>query len=139
MRTEEIQIQHLLNENIDQQKNLRKSHLLVQILRIITLQAGNSGNAMKRYQRIQNQQQITFVRILLCRNGSKLWYIMMKNNCIRRIFNLDLALRDNSMIEIESYLRILEPEPGERKKQGFPFFKSFVMAVLMEKIRPPGA
>ena len=56
MQTEEIQIQHLLNENIDQQNNLRKTHLLVQILRIITPQAGNSGNAMTRYQRSQNQQ-----------------------------------------------------------------------------------
>ena len=66
MRTEEIQLQDLLNENIDREKNLRKTHLLVQILRIITPQAGNIGNALTRYQRSQNQQQITFVRILLC-------------------------------------------------------------------------
>ena len=48
MRTEEIQIKHFLDENIEQEKNLRKTHLLVQILRIITPQAGNSGNAMTR-------------------------------------------------------------------------------------------
>ena len=134
MRTEEIQLQDLLNENIDREKNLRKTHLLVQILRIITPQAGNMGNAMTRYQRSQNQQQITFSRILLCRNESKLCYIMMTTDGNRRIFHRDLTLRDNGTITIGSYLRILAPEPVERNMQGIPLVKTFAMAVAMGKI-----
>ena len=133
MRTEEIQLQDLLNENIDREKNLRKTHLLVQILRIITPQAGNMGNAMTRYQRSQNQQQITFARILLCRNESKLCYIMMTTDGNRRIFHRDLTLRDNGTITIGSYLQILAPEPVERNMQGIPLVKTFAMAVAMGK------
>ena len=58
----------------------------------------------------------------------------MTNDSNRRIFHRDLALRDNGMITIGPYLRILAPEPVERNMQGMPLVKSFTMAIAMGNI-----
>jgi hypothetical protein len=48
MWTKEIKVKDLLNENVEMEMILNKTHVNLQILRIITPQAGNTGNAMTR-------------------------------------------------------------------------------------------
>ena len=88
MRTNEIKLGELMNENIETDVNLGKTHIVVEILRIITPQTGNLGNAVTRFQRRAVEQRINYVRILLCRNDSKLCYIMMNSESNKRIFRM---------------------------------------------------
>ena len=132
MRTEEIKLKELLNENVEMEKSLNKTHVNLQILRIITPQAGNTGNAMTRYHRGNQQQRINFIRIILCRNDKDLCYIMMTSDMNKRLFHRDLMLRDNGTITIGSYLRLLAPHPIERNMQGIPLIKSFYPIIAMD-------
>lgn len=132
MRTEEIRVKDLLNENVEMEMSLNKTHVNLQILRIITPQAGNTGNAMTRYQRGNQQQRINFIRIILCRNNNELCYIMMTSDTNKRLFHRDLMLRDNGTITIGSYIRLLAPHPIERNMQGIPLIKSFFPIIAME-------
>ena len=81
--------------------NLSKKHIVGQIVRIITPQAGSSGSALTRWQRNNNQQQITFTRIYLCRSHSDLFYIMMTNEMNKHFFHRDLLLRDNGFLSLD--------------------------------------
>ena len=132
MRTEEIKLKELLNENVEMEKSLNKTHVNLQILRIITPQAGNTGNAMTRYHGGNQQQRINFIRIILCRNDKDLCYIMMTSDMNKRLFHRDLMLRDNGTITIGSYLRLLAPHPIERNMQGIPLIKSFYPIIAMD-------
>lgn len=134
MSTHEVKVRDLLNEDIEMEVNLNRTHLNLQILRIITPQSGNAGNqAMTRYQhRINSQQKITFIRIILCRNDSNLCYIMMTNDMNKRLFHRDLLLRDNGVLTIGSYIRLLAPLPVERNMQGIPLLNSYYPALAME-------
>jgi hypothetical protein len=131
LNTREISIQELLHEDVELDINLSRTHLVVQILRIITPQTGNTGNAYTRYQRGNQQQKLNFIRILLCRNGGRLCYLMMTNEMNKRIFHRDLMLRDNGTITIGSYMRILAPYPIERNMKGIPLVKTHYPAIAM--------
>ena len=133
MRTNEIKLTQLMNENIENEVNLGKTHMVVEILRIITPQTGNTGNAVTRFQRRQIEQRIMYVRILLCRNDSKLCYIMMNNESNKRIFHRDLLLRDNGTITCGTYMRLLAPYPVERMMEGIPLVKTSYPAIVMER------
>jgi hypothetical protein len=127
MRTEEIRVKDLLNKNVEMEMSLNKTHVNLQILQIITPQAGNMGNAMTRYQRGNQQQRINFIWIILCRNNNELCYIMMTSDTDKRLFHRDLMLRDNGTITIGLYIRLLAPHPIERNMQGIPLIKSFFL------------
>ena len=140
MLTEEIKIVDLLNENVENEMNLSKKHIVGQIVRIITPQAGSSGSALTRWQRNNNQQQITFTRIYLCRSHSDLFYIMMTNEMNKHFFHRDLLLRDNGIFTVGSYFKLNAPYPIERNMQGIPLVKSFMPAIVLEvQNNPPSA
>lgn len=130
--TREIKIQQLLNEEVESELNLGRMHLTIQLLRIITPQQGNTGNAFTRYQRGNAQQKINFIRIFLCRSHGRLCYIMMTNDMNKRIFHRDLMLRDNGTITIGSFFRLLAPYPIERNMQGIPLVRSHYPIVALE-------
>ena len=62
-RIREIMLRDLLNEDAEEIFNLSRMHLRVQILRIITPQAGNTVNAFTRYQRGNQQQRVNFIKM----------------------------------------------------------------------------
>ena len=128
--TTAISLQDLLNENVELNFRMNRCHLLVQILRIITPKAGNNI-ANTRYQRGNFQQKITFIRILLCRHENELCYIMMTNESNKRIFHRDLVLRDNGVVSIGTFMRILSPHPVQRNMQGIPLICADAPAVVM--------
>ena len=53
MMKEEIKLSNLINENIEEERNINCTHLLIQILRIITPQTVNLGNVLTCYQKNQ--------------------------------------------------------------------------------------
>ena len=132
MNTTAIKINILMQEDVESRVDLDEKHIDVQILRIITPQDGKTGNAMTRYQRGNQQKTLTFTRILLCRSGTLLVYLMMSNDMNRRLFHRDLLLRDNGTITVGSYLRILAPHPIERNMNGIPLLKSDYTAIAMD-------
>ena len=132
MNTTAIKINTLMQEDVESRVDLDEKHIDVQILRIITPQDGKTGNAMTRYQRGNQQKTLTFTRILLCRSGTLLVYLMMSNDMNRRLFHRDLLLRDNGTITVGSYLRILAPHPIERNMNGIPLLKSDYPAIAMD-------
>ena len=91
-QTQEVTVQDLLNEKVEEEMKLSRCHLTVQIMRIITPQGGQTGNAYTRYQRGAGQQKINFHRILLCRSKSTLCYLMITNDMNKKIFNRDILL-----------------------------------------------
>ena len=135
MKTQEIYVRDLLDEDVEMEMNLNKSHLNLQIMRIITPQSGNTGNqAMTRYQhRLNSQQRITFIRIILCRNEKQLCYVMMTSEMNKRLYHRDLLLRDNGVLTVGSYFRFLAPLPVERNMQGIPLVNSYYPALAMQQ------
>ena len=132
MNTREIQVHDLLNENVEEEMDLDETHLILQLLRIITPQEGKTGNAMTRYQKNYQKKEVYFQRILLCRNNRQLFYIMITNESNKRLFHRDLLLRDNGVITIGSYLQILAPLPVKRTMSGIPLVESYFPAIAME-------
>ena len=132
MKTNEIKLNSLLNENIESIIDLEDTHLDVQILRIITPNDGKSGNAITRYQRNNQQKQLPYTRTLLCRTGPSLVYIMMSHDMNRRLYHRDLLLRDNGTITVGSFLRILGPHPIIRNMNGIPLIKTDYPAIALE-------
>ena len=131
-RIREIMLRDLLNEDAEKIFNLFRMYLKVQILRIITPQAENAGNAFTRYQRGSQQQRVNFIRILLCRNKSKLCYLMITNDQNKRIFHRDLMLRENGNITVGSFFRVIAPYAVERNMQGIPLVKLHYPAIVLE-------
>ena len=112
--------------------NLSQMHLNVQILRIITPQQGNIGNAYMRYQRGNQQQKISFIRILLCQTLGILCYVMMTSDMNKRIFHQDLLLRDNRTITIGLHLRLVALYTIKRNMQGIPLVRTHYPAIALE-------
>ena len=133
MNTLPVSLSDLLYENVEEETLLSRTHITLQILRIITPQGGPTGNAYTRFQRGNNgQQKINFLRILLCHNVGKPCYIMITNEMNNRILNRDIGLRDNGTLTIGSFLRLLAPYPIKRNMQGIPLVQSMPPAVVME-------
>ena len=132
-QTQEVTIQDLLNEKVEEEMKLSRCHLTVQIMRIITPQGGQTGNAYTRYQRGAGQQKINFHRILLCRSKSTLCYLMITNDMNKRLFNRDILLRDNGTITVGTYMRVLAPYPITRKMKDIPLVNSFYPAIVIER------
>ena len=121
-----------INETIEDEINLNCAHLLVQVLRIITPQTGNSGNALSRYQKKPIEQKINCTKIYLCRNDEKLCYVMMNHELNKRIFHCDLLLRDNGKVACGPYLRLLAPYQVEGMMEGILMIKSTYPTIVME-------
>lgn len=133
MDTLPVTLSELLYENVEEETLLSRTHITLQILRIITPQGGPTGNAYTRFQRGNNgQQKINFLRILLCHNNGKPCYLMITNEMNNRILNRDISLRDNGTLTIGSYLRVLAPYPIKRNMQGIPLIQSMPPAIVME-------
>ena len=131
MQTEEILIQDLLNEDVEFERNLSRTHLNVQILRILSPK-GQAASALTRCQNRNNQQTLNHIRTFLCRNRDRLCCIMITSEANKRIFHRDLLPRDNGTITIGSCLRIVAPLAVERNMQGIPLVNSCTPAIAME-------
>ena len=130
MRTNPITIEDLLDENVEFKHNINRTHLKLQILRIITPKAG-SNTATTKYQRGGMSQKISFVRIILCRNEDKLCYIMINHEHNKRLFHRDLLLRDNGVVTIGSFMRLLAPHPITQTMQDIPLICSDSPALIL--------
>ena len=64
MRTTDIAVTMLLGENLNASVKMNRTHIDLQILRVVTHQANQ--NAVTRHKR-GNQQQVRFIRIILYR------------------------------------------------------------------------
>ena len=72
MNTFPVTISDLLYENTEEETPLSRTHITLQIFRIITPRGGPTGNAYTRFKRGNNgQQNINFLCILLCHNNEK--------------------------------------------------------------------
>ena len=130
--TTNITLSELLQENLDLTVNMNKRHMDIQILRIITPQPNQ--NALTRYQRTNQTHQVRFNRFILCRifrEHSILVYVMMSSDVNGRLFHRDLVLRDNGVISIGSFLRILAPHQIDRNMQDIPLLRTDFPAVAL--------
>lgn len=130
MGTHGLSLTDLLDDDIELRVNMNRSHLNVQILRIITPKPG-SNSATTRYQRGGQSQKIVYVRIILCRHENKLCYIFINHEQNRRLFHRDLLLRDNGIVTIGTFMRLLAPHPVLQEMQGIPMVRSDTPAVIM--------
>ena len=112
---------------------LSRCDLTVQIMRIITPQGGQTGNAYTRYQRGSGQQKINFHEILLCWARSTLCYLMITNDMNKRLFNWGILLWDNGTITFGTYMRILAPYPTTHKMKDIPLVNSYYPAIVIER------
>ena len=105
--------------------NLNRVYVDVQLLRLIT---PNSSQKAVIYgaRRRTNNQEVIFSRLLLCRIhseqnyniGSKLIYLMESKNSNKCMFDKNVELRDNGVISIGTFFRIISPHPIENKMRG---------------------
>ena len=95
--------------------NLNRVYIDVQLLRLITpsLQQKAMTYGVRRCN--NNNQDIIFSRLMLCRvyseekyfNGSRLIYLMESKNSNQCLFNKNVELRDNGVISIGTFFRIV--------------------------------
>ena len=107
MRTNEISPTSLLDENVELNHNMNCSHLNIQILRIITPNNGSNTSTMK-YQQGRFSQNITLIRIIMCRHEDNVYYIMINHEHNRRLFHRYLSShwgpRDPSGVQSSLYV-----------------------------------
>ena len=118
MRTKKIKLSDLMNETIENEINLIRTHLFIEILRFVTSQSSYLCNALIHYQKRNVEHWINYTRIYLCRNESKLCYVMMNHECNKQFFYRDQLLRNNGTITCGSHLRLLAPYPIEQMMEG---------------------
>ena len=58
---------------------------------------------------------------------------MMSSDQNKRLFHRDLMLRDNGVITIGSYIRVLAPLPIDRNMTGIPMIRTFFPVIAMER------
>ena len=136
MRTTEVTVTELMTDKVDETINMNRKHIDVQILRVITPQANQ--NATTRYQRTNQQNNnVRFTRFILCRvlsersDLSHLIYIRIHHDQNARLFHRNLVLRDNGVITIGSFLRILSPHQVDEHMQGIPLINTDSPAVAL--------
>mmetsp|Transcript_16587 Transcript_16587/g.18921 ORF Transcript_16587/g.18921 Transcript_16587/m.18921 type:complete len:375 (+) Transcript_16587:144-1268(+) len=128
-----ISLARLSEPDIEFEMNMNRIHCDVQIMRIITPQPNQSAHT--RYRSTPGTQQVRFNRIILCRavqEQSTLVYLMITNNTNYRLFHRDLILRDNGVICIGSFLRILCPFPITRSMQNIPLLTTDYSAIALQ-------
>ena len=106
MRTNSILIAILLDEIFELRHNINRSHLNLQILRIITPNNGRN-TAVLKYHRGGISQKITFISISMCMHEENLCCAMINHEHTRRFFQRDFLLRDNVTVEIGTFMSIL--------------------------------
>ena len=121
--------------------NLNRVYVDVQLLRLIT---PNSSQKAVIYgaRRRTNNQEVIFSRLLLCRIhseqnyniGSKLIYLMESKNSNKCMFDKNVELRDNGVISIGTFFRIISPHPIENKMRGdIPLLKTDIPLIVMTR------
>ena len=121
--------------------NLNRVYVDVQLLRLIT---PNSSQKAVVYgaRRRTNNQEVIFSRLLLCRihseqnynTGSKLIYLMESKNSNKCMFDKNVELRDNGVISIGTFFRIISPHPIENKMRGdIPLLKTDIPLIVMTR------
>ena len=125
-----IPIMKKLNEiNVDQLEgdesnkiNLNRIYIDVQLLRLITPNLQQKAMTYGVRRRNNNNQDVIFSRLMLCRvysnkrcsDGSRLIYLMESKNSNQCLFNKNVELRDNGVISIGTFFRILTPLPYQK-------------------------
>jgi hypothetical protein len=117
--------------------NMNKVHITGQIIRIVSPIANTNAYVSRSYN--TQVQQITYHRLILMRvhndsnlnENSVLFYLMITRDDNNRLFHRDLDLRDNGVITIGTYLRILSPSKIEKFMQGIPLVVTQKPAIVM--------
>ena len=140
-RLNEIKIEQLEGEETNK-INLNRSFIDVQLLRLITPSSQQKAMAYGVRRRINSNQEIIFSRLLLCRvhsqnnyyNGSKLIYLMESKNSNQNMFNSNVEFRDNGVISIGTFFRVVTPLPIENKMRGdIPLIKTHIPLIVMKR------
>ena len=120
--------------------NLNRVYIDVQLLRLITPNSQQKAMTYGVRRRNNNNQDVIFSRLMLCRvysekkysNGSRLVYLMESKNSNQNLFNKNVELRDNGVISIGTFFRILTPLPIENKMRGdIPLIKTHYPLIVM--------
>ena len=140
-RFNEIKIEQLEGEETNK-INLNRSFLDVQLLRLITPSSQQKAMAYGVRRCNNNNQEIIFSRLLLCRvhsqnnyyNSSKLIYLMESKNSNQNMFNNNVEFRDNGVISIGTFFRVVTPLPIENKRRGdIPLIKTHIPLIVMKR------
>ena len=143
-----IPIMNKLSEiNVDQLEgdesnkiNLNRVYIDVQLLRLITPSLQQKAMTYGVRRRNNNNQYVIFSRLMLCRvysnkryfDGSRLIYLMESKNSNQCLFNKNIELRDNGVISIGTFFRIVTPLPIENKMRGdIPLVKTHLPLIVM--------
>ena len=122
--------------------NLNSVYVDVQLLRLITPSSQQKAMTYGVRRRNNNNQDVIFSRLMLCRvhskenysNGCKLIYLMESKNSNQCLFNKNVELRDNGVISIGTYFRIVTPLPIENKMRGdIPLIKTHYPLIVMKR------
>ena len=122
--------------------NLYRVYIDVQLLRLITPSLQQKAMTYGVRRRNNNNQDIIFSRLMLCRvysekkyfNGSRLVYLMESKNSNQCLFNKNVELRDNGVISIGTFFRIVTPLPIENKMRGdIPLIKTHYPLIVMKR------
>ena len=121
--------------------NLNRVYIDVQLLRLITPNSTQKAVIYGARRRTTNQEVI-FSRLMLCRIhseenymlGSKLIYLMESKNSNKCMFDKNVELRDNGVISIGTFFRIISPHPIENKMRGdIPLLKTDIPLIVMTR------
>ena len=122
--------------------NMNNTYIVGQILRIVSPIANNNAYVNRTYRGgVTQTQQVAYIRLILLRvhnedgdnENSELFYLMITRDDNNKLFHRDLELRDNGVISIGSYLRILAPCEIEKNLQGIPLIVTKKSAIAMRE------
>jgi len=113
-RLSEISVDQLEGDESNK-LNLNRVYIDVQLLRLITPSLQQKAMTYGVRRRNNNNQDIIFSRLMLCRvysekkyfNGSRLVYLMESKNSNQCLFNKNVELRDNGVISIGTFFFVL--------------------------------
>ena len=130
MRKNAILIASLLGESVEPHNNINISHLNLQKFLIIAPKNGSNTATMK-YQRGGFPQNITFIRIVMCRREENICYIMINYEHKRRLSHRYLLLQNNGTVTIGTFMRILAPHLINQGMKGIPLVFSDAPSLIM--------
>ena len=122
--------------------NLNRVYIDVQLLRLITPSLQQKTMTYGVRCRNNNNQDIIFSKLMLCRvyseekyfNVSRLIYLMESKNSNQCLFNKNIDFRDNGVISIGTFFRILTPLPIDNKMRGdIPLIKTHYPLIVMKR------
>ena len=108
MRMNKKSLARLLYESIELHHNINHYHLNLQNLWTIIPKNGSNTTTMK-YQWLGFYQNITFIRIIMCRHEENICCIMINYEHTSRLLYRDLLLQDNGVVTIRTFISILVP------------------------------